>query len=92
MNKNKKLCDPIAAQADLTNTRADKALRAVIASVTTAVASGDRVTIPGFGTSSPVYAQRVPAATRRPARRWISPPARHPRSSRPRHPGTMSNG
>ena len=34
----------------LLNAQADKALEAVIASITNAVAGGDKVTVPGFGT------------------------------------------
>jgi DNA-binding protein HU-beta len=44
------LRDAIASHAELSNTQADKALEAVIASITTAVAGGDKVTVPGFGT------------------------------------------
>jgi DNA-binding protein HU-beta len=44
------LRDAIAPQADLTNSQADKALEAVIASITSAVASGQKVIVPGFGT------------------------------------------
>ena len=49
MNKTE-LRDAIASHAELSNAQADKALEAVIASITTAVASGDKVTVPGFGT------------------------------------------
>lgn len=49
MNKTE-LRDAIAAQADLSNAQADKALQALIAAITTAVASGDKVIVPGFGT------------------------------------------
>ena len=44
------LRDAIASHAELSNAQADKALEAVIASITTAVAGGDKVTVPGFGT------------------------------------------
>ena len=49
MNKTE-LRDAIASDAELTNAQADKALEAVIASITQAVSAGDKVTIPGFGT------------------------------------------
>ncbi|WP_457191838.1 HU family DNA-binding protein [Nocardioides sp. P5_E3] len=49
MNKTE-LRDAIASHAELSNAQADKALEAVIASITTAVAGGDKVTVPGFGT------------------------------------------
>ena len=49
MNKTE-LRDAIAAHAELTNGQADKALEAVLSSITTAVAGGDKVTLPGFGT------------------------------------------
>ena len=44
------LRDAIASHAELSNAQADKALEAVITSITTAVAGGDKVTVPGFGT------------------------------------------
>ncbi len=51
LNVNKtELRDAIASHAELTNAQADKALEAVITSITTAVAGGDKVTVPGFGT------------------------------------------
>ncbi len=49
MNKTE-LRDAIAQHADLTNAQADKALEAVVSSITSAVAKGDKVTLPGFGT------------------------------------------
>lgn len=49
MNKTE-LRDAIAQHADLTNAQADKALEAVVSSITNAVAGGDKVTLPGFGT------------------------------------------
>ena len=49
MNKTE-LRDAIASHAELSNAQADKALEAVIASITNAVAGGDKVTVPGFGT------------------------------------------
>ncbi len=49
MNKTE-LRDAIAQHADLTNAQADKALEAVVSSITSAVANGDKVTLPGFGT------------------------------------------
>jgi DNA-binding protein HU-beta len=44
------LRDAIASHADLTNAQADKALEAVITSITSAVAKGEKVSLPGFGT------------------------------------------
>jgi DNA-binding protein HU-beta len=44
------LRDAIAQHADLTNAQADKALEAVITSITSTVAKGEKVTLPGFGT------------------------------------------
>ncbi|CUR57026.1 DNA-binding protein HU (modular protein) [metagenome] len=49
MNKTE-LRDAIASHAELSNAQADKALEAVITSITSAVAGGDKVTVPGFGT------------------------------------------
>ena len=49
MNKTE-LRDAIAEAADLSNAQADKALNAVLDSITSALVSGDRVTLPGFGT------------------------------------------
>ncbi len=49
MNKSD-LRDAIASHADLTNAQADKAIEAVITSITSAVAGGEKVTLPGFGT------------------------------------------
>jgi DNA-binding protein HU-beta len=44
------LRDAIASHADLTNAQADKALEAVITSITSSVAKGEKVSLPGFGT------------------------------------------
>lgn len=52
MNKTE-LRDAIASHAELTNAQADKVLEAVVTSITRAVADGDKVTIPGFGTFEP---------------------------------------
>ena len=49
MNKTE-LRDAIASHADLTNAQADKALEAVITSITSAVSKGEKVSLPGFGT------------------------------------------
>ena len=49
MNKTE-LRDAIAQHADLTNAQADKALEAVITSITSSVAKGEKVSLPGFGT------------------------------------------
>lgn len=49
MNKTE-LRDAVAAAADLTGAQADKAVNAVIDSITQALVAGDKVTLPGFGT------------------------------------------
>ncbi len=49
MNKSE-LIDIVAAEADISKVAAGKALDAVVAAVTTAVAKGDTVTLIGFGT------------------------------------------
>ena len=49
MNKTQ-LRDAVAEQAGLSNADADRALDAVLTAVTTAVANGEKVTLPGFGT------------------------------------------
>lgn len=49
MNKSQ-LSDAVAETAGLTGAQADAALDAVLTAITNAVASGDKVTIPGFGT------------------------------------------
>lgn len=49
MNKSQ-LSDAVAEAAGLTGAQADAALDAVLTAITGAVASGDKVTLPGFGT------------------------------------------
>ena len=49
MNKTE-LRDAVAEAAGLSGAQADKALNAVIDSITSALSSGDKVTLPGFGT------------------------------------------
>jgi DNA-binding protein HU-beta len=49
MNKTE-LVEKIAEDADLDRRTADEALRAALNAITDAVAAGDKVTIPGFGT------------------------------------------
>jgi DNA-binding protein HU-beta len=49
MNKSQ-LSDAIAEKTGLNGAQSDAALDAVLTSITDAVASGDKVTIPGFGT------------------------------------------
>jgi len=51
MNKGE-LIDSIAKQADLSKADAGRALDAVIDAVTGTLMSGDKVTLPGFGTFS----------------------------------------
>jgi DNA-binding protein HU-beta len=49
MNKTE-LRDAIAEAAGLSGAQADKALNALIDTITSALAAGDRVSLPGFGT------------------------------------------
>ena len=49
MNKTE-LRDAVAEAADISGAQADKALNAVLDSISAALASGDKVTLPGFGT------------------------------------------
>ncbi|WP_182523948.1 HU family DNA-binding protein [Nocardioides dongkuii] len=49
MNKTE-LRDAIAKEAGLTNAEADRALDATLSAITQAVASGDKVSLTGFGT------------------------------------------
>ena len=49
MNKTE-LRDAVAEASGLNAAQADKALNAVLDSITTALSSGDKVTLPGFGT------------------------------------------
>lgn len=49
MNR-KELIDAVARGTDLTAAQSEAAVTTLIDAVVTAVASGDRVTIPGFGT------------------------------------------
>lgn len=49
MNKTE-LVEKIAAEAGLTKSAAEQALKATLNAVSDAVASGEKVTLPGFGT------------------------------------------
>jgi nucleoid DNA-binding protein len=49
MNKSQ-LVDAVAEKSGLTKSQAEAALDGVLTAVTDAVASGDKVTLPGFGT------------------------------------------
>jgi len=49
MNKTE-LRDAVAEATDLSAAQADKVLNAVLDSITSALSSGDKVTLPGFGT------------------------------------------
>jgi len=49
MNKTE-LRDAVAKATDLSAAQADKVLNAVLDSITSALSSGDKVTLPGFGT------------------------------------------
>ena len=49
MNK-KELVEAVAGSANLTQAEADRALNAVVDSIVKAVAAGDKVAVPGFGT------------------------------------------
>ena len=68
MNKGE-LVDAIASTASLTKTDAENALNAFISSVQGAVAGGDKVTLPGFGTFAP---------SERAARTGMNPQTREP--------------
>ena len=63
------LVDAIASEANLSKTDAENALNAFINSVQGAVAGGDKVTLPGFGTFAP---------TLRKARTGMDPRTRAP--------------
>jgi DNA-binding protein HU-beta len=63
------LVEAIAAASDLSKADADRALNAVLALVQAAVAGGDKVTLPGFGTFAPVA---------RAARTGMNPQTREP--------------
>ena len=52
MNKGE-LIEAIATASNLSKTDAESALNALIGSVQSAVANGDKVTLPGFGTFAP---------------------------------------
>jgi DNA-binding protein HU-beta len=49
MNKGD-LIDAVASTADLNHAEAERALNGVVQAITDAVAKGERVTVPGFGT------------------------------------------
>ena len=90
MNKGE-LKDAVAKASGLSGADAERALDAVLDTITKAVADGDKVTIPGFGTFRSASARLAPAATRRPVPRSPSPrPAcrasRRARSSSPPSP------
>ncbi len=63
MNKSE-LISAVAAESGLTKVDAKKAIDAVLKSVSSALAKGDKVTLVGFGTFS---------VTKRPARKGINP-------------------
>lgn len=52
MNKGE-LVDAVASNANLSKTDAENALNAFINTVQSAIAAGDKVTLPGFGTFAP---------------------------------------
>jgi DNA-binding protein HU-beta len=63
------LVESIASAANLSKTDAESALNAFIGSVQSAVADGDKVTLPGFGTFAP---------SARKARTGMNPQTREP--------------
>jgi DNA-binding protein HU-beta len=63
------LVEAIASASNLSKTDAESALNAFIGSVQTAVADGDKVTLPGFGTFAP---------SARKARTGMNPQTREP--------------
>ncbi len=68
MNKNE-LIEAIAASSELTKSDAEHTLNALISSVQTAVAKGEKVVLPGFGTFAPSF---------RNARTGMNPQTREP--------------
>ena len=68
MNKGE-LIEAMASASNLTKTDAESALNAFIGSVQSAVADGDKVTLPGFGTFAPSARQ---------ARSGVNPQTREP--------------
>ena len=68
MNKGE-LVDAIASESNLSKTDAESALNAFINTVQNTIASGDKVTLPGFGTFAP---------TLRKARTGMDPRTRQP--------------
>ena len=52
MNKGE-LVDAIASETNLSKTDAENALNAFISTVQNTISSGDKVTLPGFGTFAP---------------------------------------
>ena len=68
MNKSE-LVEAIASASNLSKADADRALNALLAVVQSAVADGDKVTLPGFGTFAPVA---------RAARTGMNPQTREP--------------
>jgi DNA-binding protein HU-beta len=63
------LLEAIAGASDLSKADADRALNALLGAVQSAVADGDKVTLPGFGTFAPVE---------RAARTGMNPQTREP--------------
>ena len=63
------LVDAIASESNLSKTDAENALNAFINTVQNTIASGDKVTLPGFGTFAP---------TLRKARTGMDPRTRQP--------------
>lgn len=51
--KKDELVQAIAESADIDKSAADRALRAVVEAITSGVASGERIQIPGLGTFEP---------------------------------------
>ena len=68
MNKGE-LIEAMARASNLNKTDAESALNALIGSVQSAVADGDKVTLPGFGTFAPSARQ---------ARSGVNPQTREP--------------
>jgi DNA-binding protein HU-beta len=63
------LVEAMAGASNLSKADADRALNALLAAVQAAVAGGDKVTLPGFGTFAPVA---------RAARTGMNPQTREP--------------
>jgi DNA-binding protein HU-beta len=72
MNKGD-LVDKVAETAHVTSSQADEVLKAALSIIIDAVASGDKVTLVGFGGFEGRVAQRVKDAIPKPMKSWKYP-------------------